>query len=105
MIMTAPVTNTLSLPDAPEIPGLSFRRFQGESDYPGMAAIVNASHEADQIEWVESVEKLTNEYAHLTNCDPYTDMIFAQVHGSAVGYGRVMWRSVGSRALSLSGSA
>jgi hypothetical protein len=31
---------------SPTIPGLVFRRFRGESDYPGMVAILNASAHA-----------------------------------------------------------
>ena len=38
------------LPDAPCIPGLSFRHLRGESDYAPMAAALNASSDADHVE-------------------------------------------------------
>jgi hypothetical protein len=35
------------VPEAPAIPGLGFRRFRGEADLPGIAAVMNASLAAD----------------------------------------------------------
>jgi mycothiol synthase len=74
------------------IPGLVFRGFQGETDYPKMLAVISGSKTADQIERTDTLEDIVNNYAHLTNCDPYQDMIFAEVKGEVVGYGRVSWR-------------
>jgi ribosomal protein S18 acetylase RimI-like enzyme len=78
-------------PAAPEIPGLRFRGFRGEADYANILAAINASKGADQIERSDTLEAIANNYAHLTNCDPYQDMIFAEVNGGVVGYGRVEW--------------
>lgn len=91
-----PSAGMITISDAPAIPGLSFRRFRGESDYLAMVEIVNASNRADGSEWIETVERTANEYAHLTNCDPSTDMIFAEVDWRTIGYGRVMWRETTS---------
>ena len=79
------------LPDAPAIPGLTFRRFCGEQDYPAMAAILNRSNKADQIEHTESVEDIAATYNNLVNCDPYQDMIFAEIQGEMIGFGRTWW--------------
>jgi mycothiol synthase len=73
------------------IPGLTFRKFRGESDYPHMVAVISGSKDADQIERVDSVEDVARVYASLTNCDPYQDMIFAEVDGEVVGYARCTW--------------
>jgi hypothetical protein len=40
--------DAIVLPDAPPIPGLTFRPFRGESDYPGMVAVHEASKEVDR---------------------------------------------------------
>jgi mycothiol synthase len=79
------------LPDAPVITGLTFRRFRGEDDFPAMASVVNESNEADQIEHTESVEDIAATYNNLVNCDPYQDMIFAEMRGEVIGFGRTWW--------------
>jgi GNAT superfamily N-acetyltransferase len=79
------------LPDAPEIPGLAFRGFRGEPDYPLMLEVINVSKDVDGIERSDSLEEIQRSYQHLHNCDPYTDMVFAEVYGEVVGYSRVWW--------------
>jgi GNAT superfamily N-acetyltransferase len=86
--------NEIEVAAMPAVAGLRFRGFQGASDYPHMVAIVNGSQEADQGERIASVEETTTDYAHLTNCDPFTDMIFAEVSGEVVGYGRCWWQNM-----------
>jgi ribosomal protein S18 acetylase RimI-like enzyme len=82
---------TLSLPDAPAISGLSFRRFAGASDLPKMLAVIHGSKATDGDERSETLEEITRNYSHLTNCDPYQDMLFAEIDGQVVGYNRVFW--------------
>jgi len=82
----------LSLPDAPHRPGLVFRGFLGESDYPKMVAVIQGSKDTDKIERVDSVKDVARNYAHLVNCDPYQDMIFAEMDSQVIGYNRVTWR-------------
>lgn len=84
-------TNPVFRPNAPEIPGLSFRGFEGQSDYPKMIAVMAGSKEADQIERVDTVDFMVYHYAHLVNFNPYQDMLFAQVDDQVVGYARVNW--------------
>jgi mycothiol synthase len=81
----------ITLPDAPAIPGLAFRRFRGPSDYPHMVAVIDGSKVADKIERTETADDLARNYAHLTNCDPYQDMLFAEIDGRVTGYSRVTW--------------
>jgi mycothiol synthase len=80
------------LPGAPPIPGLMFRGFRGEADYPAMTAVIDGSKAADGSERTETVEDVARNYRHLFNCDPYQDMLFAEVDGEVVGYGRVWWQ-------------
>lgn len=84
-------TDSIEISDAPAIPGLGFRHFRGPSDYPHMVAVIMASVEADQIEHVETVEKTANTYEHLSNSDPYQDMIIAEIDGEVIGYSRGEW--------------
>jgi GNAT superfamily N-acetyltransferase len=60
-------------------------------DYPHMLEVTNISRQADKIEYSTSLEEIANSYDHLVNCDPYEDMIFAEINGQVIGYGRVFW--------------
>jgi mycothiol synthase len=73
------------------LPGLSLRGFQGESDFPKMIAVIEGSKVADGIERSDTLEQVTNNYAHLHHSDPYKDMLIAEVDGKMVGYSRVWW--------------
>src|SRR5574339_251409 len=86
------VTDSILIKDAPAIEGLALRHFRGSEDYPRMVAVILASAEADKIERVDTVEDIANSYSHLVNCDPYQDMIFAQINDEVIGYARAFWR-------------
>lgn len=90
---------------APPLAGLSFRHFQGESDYAGLAAVLVASENADRIDRQVAPETLAQAYQRLTNCDPARDMILAEVEGQLVGYSRGWWwdESTTGRLYGLSG--
>ncbi len=81
----------VQIQNAPSVVGLTFRHFWGEGDYPKMAAVIEASKGVDQIERTNSVEEIAHSYSHLVNCDPYQDMIFAEVADEVIGYGRGWW--------------
>ena len=87
-------SKTLSLvhvPEAPEIPGLVMRNFQGESDYPKILDLINAAKVADQAERSDTLEDMIHYYKHLTNCDPYRDVLIAEVNGEPAAYSRITW--------------
>src|SRR5215208_3156033 len=92
------IADAIQLPHALGIPGLRFRHFRGGQDYRHMATITRISAEADETERADTPEELETFFAHLTNCDPYTDMIFAEVdpgdgdETEAIGYSRGMWQ-------------
>ena len=92
--------NEIEVAEMPTIPDLRFRRFQGESDYQRMVDVLEGSREVDERDWVSSVEDTAVDYAHLTNCDPYADMIFAEVADEVVGYGRCWWYNMVDGSLS-----
>lgn len=91
MTVREEIANIINPPTAPDIPGLIFRGFRGPEDYPHMLAVINASKQADMIERSDTLEDIARNYAHLHNSDPYTDMIFAEVNGEVIAYGRVEW--------------
>jgi mycothiol synthase len=81
----------VTLSKAPSIPGLTFRRFRGEVDYPHMAALIAACKVADGVERSTNVEDVARTYRHLEHCDPQTDMLFAEANGKVIAYGRIWW--------------
>ena len=95
----------LELVDAPTIPGLTFRSFGGEGDFPAMVEIINASNVADDLEGLDTVEGVANDFAHLSNCDLARDMLMAEADGRLIGFARVSWwvNDVGERIYGLNG--
>jgi mycothiol synthase len=81
----------IKLDNSPEIPGLRFRHFLGESDFPGMMQVIDAAAEADKTESGETLADLKHSYQHLTNSDPYQDLIIAEIDGEQIAYSRVEW--------------
>lgn len=85
------MNDQILLPNAPSIPGLTFRHFRGEADYPGMAALINICKGVDGVERATTQEDIARGYRHLENCDPHTDMLMAEVDGQLIAYGRLWW--------------
>ena len=95
----------ITIDNTPAITGLVFRSFAGEADYPALVDLFNAGNAADQLEELWTLPSLVNEYAHLTNCDPATDMLVAEIDGHMAGHVRVWWwvNDAGERLYGLSG--
>jgi len=81
----------IDLEYTPEIPGLSFRKFQCETDFPHMLAIIEAANQADEQKSWQTLDELKYDYQHLTNSDPYQDVIIAEIDGQPIAYARVEW--------------
>lgn len=81
----------ITMDDPPAIAGLVFRPFRGPADFPAMVPLINRCNAAIGEEWVETEDSLTREYAHLSDSDPYRDMVLAEVEGQLVGYSRGWW--------------
>jgi GNAT superfamily N-acetyltransferase len=81
----------ISIIDEPLIPGLCFRHFRGESDLPHIAAVLTASEKADKIERQVTSQNIASAFQHLINCDPFHDLIIAEINSGAVGYARGWW--------------
>jgi mycothiol synthase len=78
--------------DAPDIPGLTFRSFCGEQDYPAIVDVLEGCKETDQFELTTTAESVARSFKHLHNCDPYEDMLFVEMNGNVIGYTQVWWR-------------
>ncbi len=91
---TEKIAQQIQLQHSPQIPGLVFRGFRGESDYPIMARLIEACMQEDSNEHSTSLEEIANQYQHLINCDPFKDMLFAEVDGEVIGYSRVFWEKL-----------
>jgi GNAT superfamily N-acetyltransferase/uncharacterized protein YuzB (UPF0349 family) len=59
-----------------------------------MLEILERAAEADEDDYASTLEDLEHNYSHLTHCDPYKDMIFAEVNGETVAYGRTAWYQI-----------
>lgn len=90
----------LKLKDSPRILGLRFRHFRGESDFPAMVAVTRGMRDADNQDYVVSVEDLTNEFKHAEGFDPKRDVLIAEVDGKVAGWSRV-WRTEDPAGLAL----
>src|SRR4051794_20721524 len=88
----------IEVPEAPSIPGLSFRRAQGESDFPGMAEVFTRSWEADGRQLQLNAEEVAGVYSNMRNSDLYHDFLMVEMDGGPemqpqlVGYGRAEWQ-------------
>ena len=81
---------------AAEAPGLSFRHFQGEADYPLMLAIFMESTRADQMHESISLENIQSWCAPSKRFDPFLNISLAVGHkpggeDRVVGFSRVSW--------------
>ncbi len=87
--MTTP--DLYPLENTPQIEGLIFRHFEGESDFPKMLAIFTSLHAAGQYPGETTIESLRAEYANLSHTDPRDDVILAEVNGQTVAFCQFYW--------------
>ncbi|MBK7456119.1 MAG: GNAT family N-acetyltransferase [Anaerolineales bacterium] len=81
----------ITLLNAPSISNLRFRHYRGEGDLPKMVIALESSYDTDKVEQVYTLEEMKTSYAHLSNCDPYKDLIIAEIDGEVIGYSRGAW--------------
>ncbi len=90
------MNNKETILNSPYIPGPTFRRFQGEADYPLMRTLFIESMQADQIPEQPTIEEIKNWLAPSNRFDPYQDILIAlsqDARGESVvaGFGWVGW--------------
>ncbi|HEV8490164.1 MAG TPA: GNAT family N-acetyltransferase [Candidatus Limnocylindrales bacterium] len=86
---------SIEVPEAPPVPGLTFRHWRGPGeDLPGMAAANQLARDDAGVEEVINLETMTSFYSHLTNCDLDRDLMVVELDGRTIGYVRVEWRDL-----------
>ena len=83
--------NWITLENTPEVEGLRFRSFEGDSDFPKMITILTDAAKVDKEDDVYTLEDIRHDYSHLTHSDPKTDMLMAEIDGKTIAYARVDW--------------
>ncbi|MEL7625418.1 MAG: GNAT family N-acetyltransferase [Anaerolineaceae bacterium] len=79
------------LENAPQIEGLIFRHFEGESDYPKMLAIYDKLHAVGQYNGETTIKSLKAEFTNLSNTDPHDDIVFVEVDGQTIAFCQFYW--------------
>ena len=92
MSTTTVIGQNIHIPGAHEFPGIRFRNFNGPMDFPGMVEVIRRCTDADQIKRVVTVQDIETFFKHLTNCDPYRDLLLAEKDDSLIAYVRVDWQ-------------
>ena len=90
-------TALVTLPNAPTIPGLRFRRWQDVRDYQQMAAVREGSREWDRVDLLsarEDVPTAEDVAATFPEADVRSspDLLLAEIDNQVVGYNHVFWR-------------
>ena len=78
----------ITVPGAPALSGLSFRRYRGPGDFAAIAAVNAASEAADRVDYRFRVSDIEHFYTHMGHTDIRRDMLFVEVDGEVVGYNR-----------------
>jgi mycothiol synthase len=73
------IDHGIDLPDAPTIPGLVFRAFDPENDYPALVELIREANLADSVEYLPTVENLRIDHENGGEFDPRRDVILAEV--------------------------
>ena len=89
--MNKKAKKTLVIPESPDIPGLTFYYYRGKEDHPVIIEVFNACKGQDGFEYTMTLAGVNHHFAHIQRCDPFSDMIFAEVAGEPIGYTRVGW--------------
>lgn len=91
MLATAQKKENIILPEAPRIPGLKFRHYQGEADLPTILELGNLADMADEAEEVQNLDQITHQFAHFKNCNLEKDILLGEVDGQLITFCRVWW--------------
>jgi mycothiol synthase len=78
----------LTLPDAPAIPGLAFRLFQGKIDCPAIKAVRKQVQAVDGDIWLPGPDTDPDPV-----CNPLHDCLLVEVDGQVIGYTWLTWWS------------
>ncbi len=81
----------IEVPDAPSIPGMTFRRFRAEEDLPAFVEVYETSRPVDGFSWIMTLEEIKNQFDHLVNTDLAEDLVVVEHEGRIIGYSQQNW--------------
>ena len=76
----------ISLPDAPRVPGLRFRRLRDDADWAGQAEVMTAASIADGDDYAPTGENLRIDAENRAGFDISRDLLLADVGGRVVAW-------------------
>lgn len=89
--------HSFQLPDAPPIPGLTFRTFRDDSDFQALVDVIAACQEHDQVDplspeaGIPTVAELAQSFSEAENIDLSRDMLLVTIADQVVGFQWVRW--------------
>jgi mycothiol synthase len=87
--VTVRLGDEITLANIPDVPGLRFRHFRGEVDFPAMTEVLNASWQADGIDQVYTAERFAAAYTASPIFDPARQIILGEVDGTLIAFARM----------------
>jgi GNAT superfamily N-acetyltransferase len=85
------------LPDAPALPGLSFRHFNDEDDFAAMVRVIEGCQEYDHVDplspeaGIPSVKELAESFSEAQNIDLQKDLLLVEVDHEIIGFQWLRW--------------
>ena len=79
------------LPTPPDVPGLWFRTYRGETDLPAIVELLRAADEANGEEMVASISRVRSQYRNMSRIEPRDDVILGFVDDHLVANSVLEW--------------
>ncbi len=89
--VAVPTPTPIPVPDAPDIPGLHFRCYQGEEDIPALVELYGAVNHAHGNTEVWTIEQERNELRNTPHVDPQRDFLLGFVDRHLVAMSSIEW--------------
>ncbi len=73
------MTNTITVPGAPDIPGLSFRGYRDAADFEKMVAVIQGCKQVDHMERSDTAQDIERNYRYTPNFDLTKDILYVEM--------------------------
>jgi ribosomal protein S18 acetylase RimI-like enzyme len=84
-------TTFVTLPKAPSLPGVCFRFFQTAEDYASITRLMNATWQADEVEFTTTAEGMAHLYAPQPTFEPARQLLLAERDGKVIALAQHRW--------------
>lgn len=85
-MVTTRTSETIRLPNAPDIADLSFRAYRGHEDLPALADVMRSAELADGTNAILGPEAMANWVDNVPDFDPHRDILVAQIGDRPVAF-------------------